>query len=117
LFAESIKTVVDNVEGGIGGVIMGVDGIAIDKYIADKAVDVDTISMEFSYILNQVRKAGHVLEIGELTEFSVRAEQLSFVVRMLSEEFFIAVVLTDDGNYGKARYMLRLVAPQVIANL
>ena len=30
LFSEHIKKVVDNVEGGIGGVIMGLDGIAVD---------------------------------------------------------------------------------------
>jgi len=117
LFAEQIKKVVDNVHGGVGGVVMGLDGIAVDKYMAETKLDLSTIGIEFSYILGQAKRASETLQIGTIDEFSVKAEQLTMVIRMLNEEYFMAVILTADGNFGKCRFLMRIVAPEIIAEL
>ena len=62
MFAETLKKVVDNVDGGIAAVIMGLDGIPVETYVrSNDRVDVKTVAMEFSFILGQVRKAGDSL--------------------------------------------------------
>jgi predicted regulator of Ras-like GTPase activity (Roadblock/LC7/MglB family) len=118
LFAETLKKVVDNVEGGIAAVVMGLDGIAVDTYIklADR-VDVNTVAMEFSFILSQVRKAGESLSVGALEEMSVKAQRLLLVCRMISPQFFVAIVMAPEGNFGKARYLARLATPALNAAL
>jgi predicted regulator of Ras-like GTPase activity (Roadblock/LC7/MglB family) len=118
LFAETLKKVVDNIEGGIAAVIMGLDGIAVDTYIklADR-VDVNTVAMEFSFILSQVRKAGDSLAVGSLEELSVKAQRLLLVCRMISPQYFIAIVMAPEGNFGKARYLARLAQPSLVAAL
>jgi predicted regulator of Ras-like GTPase activity (Roadblock/LC7/MglB family) len=118
LFAETLKKVVDNVEGGIAAVIMGLDGISVDTYIklADR-VDVNTVAMEFSFILSQVRKAGESLAVGNLEELSVKAQRLLLVCRMISPQYFIAIVMAPEGNFGKARYLARLAQPQLVSQL
>jgi predicted regulator of Ras-like GTPase activity (Roadblock/LC7/MglB family) len=118
VFAETLKKVVDNVEGGIAAVIMGLDGISVDTYIrlADR-VDVNTVAMEFSFILSQVRKAGDSLSVGNLEELSVKAQRLLLVCRMISSQYFIAIVMAPEGNFGKARYLARLAQPALIAQL
>ena len=118
MFAETLKKVVDNVEGGIAAVIMGLDGISVDTYIklADR-VDVNTVAMEFSFILSQVRKAGESLAVGNLEELSVRAQRLLLVCRMISPQYFIAIVMAPEGNFGKARYLARLAQPALVAQL
>jgi predicted regulator of Ras-like GTPase activity (Roadblock/LC7/MglB family) len=118
LFAETLKKVVDNIEGGIAAVIMGLDGIAVDTYIklADR-VDVNTVAMEFSFILSQVRKAGDSLAVGALEELSVKAQRLLLVCRMISPQYFIAIVMAPEGNFGKARYLARLAQPSLVAAL
>jgi predicted regulator of Ras-like GTPase activity (Roadblock/LC7/MglB family) len=118
LFAETLKKVVDNVEGGIAAVIMGLDGISVDTYIklADR-VDVNTVAMEFSFILSQVRKAGDSLAVGNLEELSVKAQRLLLVCRMISPQYFIAIVMAPEGNFGKARYLARLAQPALVAQL
>ena len=117
MFADKIKKVVDHVDGGVGGVVMGLDGIAVEKYMAEEKLDVTTIGMEFSFILTQVKKAGEILQIGSVDEFTIKAEQLVLVVRMLSPEYFFGVVLKADGNFGKCRYLMRVVTPQLAAEL
>jgi predicted regulator of Ras-like GTPase activity (Roadblock/LC7/MglB family) len=118
LFAETLKKVVDNVEGGIAAVIMGLDGISVDTYIklADR-VDVNTVAMEFSFILGQVRKAGDSLAVGNLEELSVRAQRLLLVCRMITPQYFIGIVMAPEGNFGKARYLARLAQPALVAQL
>jgi predicted regulator of Ras-like GTPase activity (Roadblock/LC7/MglB family) len=118
LFAETLKKVVDNIEGGIAAVIMGLDGIAVDSYVKlDDRVDVNTVAMEFSFILTQVRKAGDSLAVGNLEELSVKAQRLLLVCRMLSAQYFIAIVMAPEGNFGKARYLARLAQPALVAQL
>lgn len=118
MFAETLKKVVDNVEGGIAAVIMGLDGISVDTYIklADR-VDVNTVAMEFSFILGQVRKAGDSLAVGNLEELSVKAQRLLLVCRMISPQYFVAIVMAPEGNFGKARYLARLAQPALVAQL
>ena len=118
MFAETLKKVVDNIEGGIAAVIMGLDGIAVDSYVKlDDRVDVNTVAMEFSFILTQVRKAGDSLAVGNLEELSVKAQRLLLVCRMLSAQYFIAIVMAPEGNFGKARYLARLAQPALVAQL
>lgn len=117
MFADTLRKVVDNVDGGIAAVIMGLDGIPVDTYVRQNSVDVTTVGMEFSFILTQVRKAGDSLQVGGLEELSVKAQRLMLVCRMISPQYFIAVALSPEGNFGKARYLARLAQPALVAAL
>ncbi len=118
MFGEFLRKVVDNCGGGVGALVMGLDGIAVDRYIVDgEALDIDTIGMEFSFILTQIKKAAESLEVGGIQEISIKAEQLTIVIRMLTDEYFIAAALRADGNFGKARFLMRVVAPKLIQEL
>ena len=109
MFAEQIKNVVDNVDGSIGGLIMGLDGIALDHYISpEREFDVNTVGMEFSFILTQARKAGEILEIGGINELLVKSEGMTLVIRMITDEYFLAVVLNANANFSKTRFLMRL---------
>ena len=116
MFKEHIQAVVDRVDGGVGGVVMGLDGIQVETYVRDgQSADINTIGMEFSYILTQVRKAGQILELGGVKEFAIRAESLILVIRMVNDEYFLAVALRADGNFGKARFLMRIASPRLAA--
>ena len=118
MFAETLKKLVDNVEGGIAAVIMGLDGIPVETYVrqVDK-VDINTVAMEFSFILGQVRKAADSLQVGNLEELSIKAQRLVLVCRMISPQYFVAIAMAPEGNFGKARYLARVSAPTLAAQL
>jgi predicted regulator of Ras-like GTPase activity (Roadblock/LC7/MglB family) len=118
LFAETLRKVVDNVDGALAAVLMGLDGIPVDSYVRQSnSVDVNTVAMEFSFILAQVRKAGDSLQVGGLEELSVKAQRLLLVCRMISPTYFVAIAMAPEGNFGKARYLARLAQPALVANL
>jgi predicted regulator of Ras-like GTPase activity (Roadblock/LC7/MglB family) len=114
MFRDSLRRIVDNVEGGVAGLLMGFDGISVETYTREgQAMDINTVGMEFSFILTQARRAAEILEVGAIREVTIRAEQLTLIIRVLSDDYFVALALTPDGNFGKGRYLLRVVAPRV----
>lgn len=118
MFKEPLQKIVDNVEGGIAGLVMGFDGIAVETYTREgHKIDINTVGMEFSFILTQVRKAAEILDVGAMTEVSIKAEKLTIVIRLLSSDYFLALALTPEGNFGKGRYLMRVVAPRLQAEL
>ena len=118
MFKEPLQRVVDNVEGGIAGLVMGFDGIAVEAYTREgHKIDINTVGMEFSFILTQVRKAAEILDVGKLNEVVIKAEKLTLVIRVLNPDYFLALALAPEGNFGKGRYLMRVVAPRLQAEL
>jgi predicted regulator of Ras-like GTPase activity (Roadblock/LC7/MglB family) len=118
MFQENLKRLVSETDGGIAGLLMGFDGIAVDSYsIPQSGVDINTVGMEFSFILTQVRKASEILEVGGINEVAIRCDNLTVIMRVVSKEYFIALALKPDGNLGKGRYLLRIVAPKMQGEL
>ena len=109
---------VDNVDGAIAAVVMGLDGIPVETQIKQgDRVDMNTVAMEFSFILTQVRKAGDSLQVGSLEELSIKAQRLVLVCRMISPQYFVAIAVAPEGNFGKARYLARVSAPTLASHL
>jgi predicted regulator of Ras-like GTPase activity (Roadblock/LC7/MglB family) len=117
MFRESLEKIVNNCDGAVAGVVMGFDGIAVDTVSRDNDVDVNTISMEFSFVLGQVRKAAELLEVGALQEVAIRSETITFVIRVLTEEYFLGVALKPNGNFGKGRFLMRMAVPELMKEL
>jgi predicted regulator of Ras-like GTPase activity (Roadblock/LC7/MglB family) len=117
VFAETLKKVVDNIDGALAAVVMGLDGIPVEQYVRNDRVDVTTVGMEFSFIISQVRKAGDSLQVGGLEELSVKAQRLVLVCRMISPQYFVAIAMAPEGNFGKARFLARMATPALVAQL
>lgn len=120
-FRESIKKLVERVDGGVAGVLMGFDGITVDSYARsgyDGALpDIQTMAMEFAHLIAQARRTLQSLDAGALEEFTVRAETVTLMVRVLTTEYFLACAVLPNGNLGKTRYLMRLTAPALRADL
>ena len=118
MFKEILQDLVDRTDGGVAGLLMASDGIAIDQYSSgDGAFDIESVGMEYSVVLKGVQRAAEMLDAGETTEVSVKTERLTTIVRMLTDEYFVALAVEPGGNVGTARFLLRTSAPVIIENL
>jgi predicted regulator of Ras-like GTPase activity (Roadblock/LC7/MglB family) len=68
-------------------------------------------------ILKDIRKATELVDAGVAREVTIQGEKLTTVIRLINEEYFVAVALRPDGNYGKARYLLRTGAAKLATEL
>lgn len=118
MFRDVLAEMVNATDGCLAGVLMGFDGIAVDHYLRTNAtVDVDTVGMEFSVILKEIRKAANLLDAGNTREVAIQAEHLTTVIRLINEDYFVVITLNPTGNFGKARYLLRLNESKFLAEL
>ena len=118
MFRDVLREVVDGTEGGVAGLLMGFDGIPVEHYVRDNgSTDVQAVGMEYSVILKEIRNAAEMLEAGTAQEITVRAERMTTLIRLLNDEYFVAVTLRPDANFGKARYLLRVRVPALLDDL
>lgn len=114
MFDELLTEAVNSVAGGVAGVLMGYDGIAIAQYFKPcDGVDLQLIVVEYANILKEIRKAVEILDTGAMEEVAIKTARFYVVVRAISDEYFLALTLERDGNFGKARYLLMRDAPRL----
>jgi predicted regulator of Ras-like GTPase activity (Roadblock/LC7/MglB family) len=117
-FREHLQEVCRGVDGAFSCSLMGMDGIEVDRHVqADAGVDVQSMMVEMTGILRSAREAAEAHAAGGLAEFTLGTDRLLAVGRLVSPDYFLVVALGPGGNQGKARYLLRVTAPQVLAEL
>jgi len=106
---ETLRNIVEDVEGAVAAVIMANDGISIDEFVAGEAgFDLQLLTVEYARVLKEVSRAAEVISIGVTEEVSITTSRLFVVIRVLNGDAFVVLVMNRDGNVGKGRHMLRL---------
>jgi predicted regulator of Ras-like GTPase activity (Roadblock/LC7/MglB family) len=96
-------------DGCVGALIMGADGIAVEKVwqaASITEVDLEASAAEFASLVKNARNANSGLRLGRLREMTLTGESCIFILRFVNEDYFVAMVLSPDGNFGRARYEL-----------
>lgn len=118
MFREALKEVVEGVGGGVAGMLMDFEGIPLDSFTRENAVfDIEAVGAEASVLVKSIQRATEMLDAGETQEVSIKSEKMVTLIRVLNETYFMAIALEPDGNLGKARYLLRVTAPKLLAEL
>ena len=118
-FLTHLESVVNQVDGAIACSVMGFDGIAVETHTKGDvtALELQNTWVEFANILTQARAATETLKTGKVMELSINTENLTSVLRLVNQDYFLVLALKPDGNYGKGRYVLRITAPKIQAEL
>lgn len=119
MLADLLQTIVENSPGAKGAILMGFDGIAVMQHVAAgyEDTDIESLAMEYSFRFIDLRKAAEALDMGDMTDITIKAERGTVIVRVLSEEYFVALLLGQAGHFGKSRWMLRSNAQALSSQL
>ncbi|MBI5586733.1 MAG: roadblock/LC7 domain-containing protein [Deltaproteobacteria bacterium] len=116
-FLEILKELVDGVAGGAAATLMGMDGIAVNQYAGTQDYDVETVGVEYGKVIDEIKNASTLLNLGTVEEVMVTTAGMDLLLRMVSEEYYIAFVVKKDSNTGKARFLLRKAAAKAAKEL
>ena len=122
-FLTHLESIVSQVDGAIACSVMGFDGIAVETHQskanpqASGQLELSTVWVEYGNILNQLKTVAETLKTGAVSELSVNSDKVITLMRLVNSEYFVVLALRPDGNYGKARYLLRITAPRLKAEL
>src|SRR4051812_18174185 len=91
MFREKIQEMIDRVDGALGGVVIGYDGITVESYTrSDAGGDIQTIGIQLAHVVAQLRRAAESLQAGNLREMSVYADRFLVLLHPLDDEYFLA---------------------------
>jgi predicted regulator of Ras-like GTPase activity (Roadblock/LC7/MglB family) len=115
---ESLKTIVQGVDGSLAALIMAYDGIPIDEVTVEQSeFDMQLLSVEYATVLKEIKRAVDVIKMGDLEEVSISTSRTCVVVKILNEDLFIVLIMNRGGNIGKGRYMLKLKSFEILQEL
>jgi predicted regulator of Ras-like GTPase activity (Roadblock/LC7/MglB family) len=118
MFKEALQTAVDKTDGGVAGLLMDFEGIPVESYSREaSAFDIEAVGAEVSVVVKAIQRASEMLEAGDTREVAFKSEKMVTLIRVINESYFVAMTLVPDGNFGKGRFMLRLLAPQLKSEL
>ena len=108
MFKDSLQSIIEKTDGSLGALIMGVDGLSVEKVFTDEGTDanLDVAAAEFTSLVRGAMKSGAELNLGELRELTVSLRDVTFTMRLFSKDYFVVLALRPDGNLGRARYEL-----------
>ncbi len=109
MFKEMLEDIIGRTEGSLGALIMGTDGIAVEKVLGEAGMDanLDVAAAEFTSLVRSAQRAGTDTGLGGLRELVISLESAIMVMRLLSRDYFVVLALNSQGNLGRARFELR----------
>ncbi|MEO1175169.1 MAG: hypothetical protein AAFX94_24400, partial [Myxococcota bacterium] len=117
-FRQLMQDLVKSTPGALACTLMGFDGIPIDSFDNGQAdMDMQALLTELSSLAAIAKGLKNNHPTGELASLGLDSEAVSAVIRPLTDDYFMAMILSPAGVPGKARFEMRLVAPKLIAEL
>ena len=109
MFKEMLESIIERTEGSLGALIMGTDGIAVEKVLGEAGADanLDIAAAEFTSIVRGAQRAGNDTGLGSVRELVVSLENSILIMRLLSKDYFVVLAMSAEGNLGRGRFELR----------
>lgn len=106
MFRTVLAGIRERVEGALAASLIGLDGIAVETVGSDVAVPLDVLGAEFGSFIKSIRHTNTELNTGDVLQFSLVTEKYVTFLSEVTPDYYILLVLTPDGNYGRARFEL-----------
>ena len=109
MFKEALQAIVEKTDGSLGALIMGADGLSVEKFFSEEGVaeNLDVAAAEFTSLVRSARRSGKDLDLGELRELVVALGKVTFLMRLFNQDYFVVLAIKPEGNLGRGRYELR----------
>ncbi len=117
MFTTELESLCASVPGCQGAVVMSFDGISVAQHTCGDDLDMETILIELSGPLRQTMEALTTAVGDDLQEVVITSKKKCLLVRLLRDEYFVALFLPPESLVGKGRYALRLHSLPLIQEL
>ena len=105
VFQDTLRRIAERVEGTQAVSLIGVDGIAIDSYRAGNVPSLESVAAELgAFVKSSIRPKSDsepVQQLAMVTERSIA------ILSRVTEEYYLLLLLSRDGNMGRGRFELR----------
>lgn len=105
---DALQRIAQKVNGALAVMVVGLDGFIIEQnLVKESPLSLESVAAEAATLLRQAQSSAADLEGGIIEEISLRTDHYYILTRTITNEYFLCLVLTVDGNFGRARFEMR----------
>lgn len=107
-FGESLRRVASRVPETQMLIIMGTDGIPVEKLVVRPDPSLEAVAAEYTTLLRASLTAAADTNLGGLQEMAIVTDKVMAVLVAITPEYFLFAALTPGAVLGRARFALRM---------
>lgn len=107
MFLETLKDIVNRLGDVECILLMGTDGLPIEKVIRNEALNIEMLTAEFTTVLRNTVQTANEVEAGALDEIVLLTDQMVLLLKAITPEYFLMMILPQGANLGRARFELK----------
>ena len=109
-FADVLRGIARRVPEAEVAMIIGTDGIPIEKLILRPDSNMEAVAAEHTTLLRAGLSAAEDTGLGSLLELTVVTERMTTLLVAITAEYFVFLSLARGAVLGRARFALRLAS-------
>jgi predicted regulator of Ras-like GTPase activity (Roadblock/LC7/MglB family) len=107
-FSQALRAVAARVPETQLLIIMGTDGIPIEKLVLNPDPNLESVAAEYTALLRASVSAAGDTGLGELRELSIVTDRMTALLVAITAEYFLFAALGAGALHGRARFALRM---------
>jgi predicted regulator of Ras-like GTPase activity (Roadblock/LC7/MglB family) len=107
-FGDALQRIAGQVPEAEVLMVIGTDGIPIDRLAVRPGPDVEAVAAEHTTLLRASLSTAGDTGLGELRELVVVTERMTTLLVAITPEYFLFAALSPGAVLGRARFALRL---------
>lgn len=117
IFEDTLRIVLDNVEGARTVMIVGRDGMIVATTGEVEESGSDTLAAAYADLARKIAAANRDTGLGPPREFVAGCAEATVVWRDVNGEYGLVALLRPDGSLGRARYELAKAGEKILPDL
>ena len=109
-FTEPLKSIASRVPETLVVMVMGTDGIPIEKLVVRPDPNLEAVAAEYTTLLRSSLVAANDTGLGDLLELSIVTERMTALIVEITREYFVFGAFAPGTLIGRARHALRLAS-------
>ena len=107
MFKQILEGLVSRIDEARGAAIVGVDGIALEEHSRGAGLDLERLAAECTSLIKTAVATGRAMEQGSAREVVLLCEDAQTILRTVTPEYFLCLILGPGAHLGRARYEVR----------
>jgi predicted regulator of Ras-like GTPase activity (Roadblock/LC7/MglB family) len=108
VFTEALRRIADRVPETRLLMIMGSDGIPVERYVSGSDTNLEAVAAEYTTLLRASLAAAADTDLGQLLEVTVVNDRMTALMVAITVDYFVFAALAPGASLGRARYALRM---------
>jgi predicted regulator of Ras-like GTPase activity (Roadblock/LC7/MglB family) len=107
-FREALQGIAQRVPETQVLMVIGTDGIPIDKLSIHPVPEIEEVAAEHTTLLRASLSAAHDTGLGDLQELAIVTDRMTTLLVAITPEYFLFAALSPGALVGRARFALRV---------